>query len=90
MCIDYYHVFFSQNHVSVRNHSAVPASDENDDRMSGEIQITDAMAVPRIIFLQDNFLQSDMFFIVKGFCSEYHYIVCFHLHNTYRSAQPRS
>lgn len=56
LCIQYYHIPFSENQIPVGDHDLIPSFYKDDDRMSGNIQIPDAMPVPGIIFLKSNLL----------------------------------
>ena len=43
--------------------------------MSGYIQITYPLAVPRVVFLQDDFFEPDMLLILEGFSSQHHHVI---------------
>ncbi len=44
--------------------------------MPGNIQIPDTVAVPGIVFLKGDLLQTDVLLILEGFCAKDHDIVC--------------
>ena len=73
--IKYYHISLPQNQIPVRDHDSFLTFYKHDDGMSGDIQIPDALSVPRIILLQDDLFEPDMFFILKGFCRQNHYVI---------------
>ena len=73
--IKYYHISLPQNQIPVRDHDSFLPLYEHDDGMSGDIQIPDPLPVPWIILLQDDLFEPDMFFILKGFCRQNHYVI---------------
>ena len=67
LCIQNNGVTFPKNHISIGNQRFVLAFDQDDHGLAGDIQVTDTLAVPGIVFLQNYLFEIDMFVVLERF-----------------------
>lgn len=75
LCVDDDHIALPQDHAPVRDKDPFPPSDEDDDGMSGNIQVTDPVSDPGVALLEDDLLELDVFILIEGLRAEYHHII---------------
>ena len=68
LCIQDNGVPLPEDHISVGDERLILALDENDHSLAGDVQVTDTLAVPWIVFLQDYLLEVNMLAVPEGFC----------------------